>query len=110
MYNQPMRILGMLPQFWISSAALLQDGVIVAGAAEERFDRQKASRAFPRAAIDYCLTEAKCKIEDIDYFAVGWNPGVHIRAYNRRFSETFRWHAEFLYNIPNSIIPMRGDK
>jgi carbamoyltransferase len=105
-----MRIIGILPQFWISSAALLKDGKVVAAVAEERFNREKASRAFPYNAINYCLRQSKCSIEDIDYVAVGWNPGIHIRAYNRRFSETFRWHAEFLYNIPNSLLRLRKDK
>ncbi|MFZ3043650.1 MAG: carbamoyltransferase C-terminal domain-containing protein [Minisyncoccia bacterium] len=105
-----MRILGLLSQFWISSAALLKDGAIVAGAAEERFNREKMSRKFPHAAIDYCLKEDGSTIEDVDYIAVGWNPGVHLQSYNRRFSDTFRWHAEFLYNIPNSIFRHRADK
>ena len=105
-----MRILGLLSQFCISSAILLKNGAIVAGAAEERFNREKMSRKFPHTAIDYCLREDGIKIDDVDYIAVGWNPGVHIRSYNRRFSETFRWHAEFLYNIPNSILRHRDDK
>jgi len=105
-----MRIIGLLSQFVISSAVLLRDGAIVAGAAEERFNREKMSRKFPHAAIDYCLKKDGIAIDDVDYIAVGWNPGVHIRSYNRRFSETFRWHAEFLYNIPNSILRHRIDK
>src|SRR3989344_8661520 len=105
-----MRIIGLLSQFVISSAVLLRDGAIVAGAAEERFNREKMSRKFPHAAIDFCLKKDGIAIDDVDYIAVGWNPGVHIRSYNRRFSETFRWHAEFLYNIPNSILRHRIDK
>src|SRR3989344_2418027 len=105
-----MRILGLLSQFWISSAVLLQDGEVVAGAAEERFNRKKVSRDFPHEAIRYCLKEGNCSIEDIDYIAFGWNPGIHIRNYNRRFSDIFRWHAEFLYNIPNNIFRHRSDK
>ncbi len=105
-----MRILGLLSQFWISSAVLLKNGSVVAGAAEERFNREKMSRAFPHQAIRYCLKEEGCAIEDVDYIAFGWNPGIHIRNYNRRFSETFRWHAEFLYNVPNSLFRHRADK
>lgn len=105
-----MRILGLLSQFWISSAVLMKDGKIVAGAPEERFNREKMSRKFPHEAICYCLEKAGITIEAVDYIAVGWNPGIHIRSYNRRFSDTFRWHAEFLYNIPNSILRHRQDK
>jgi carbamoyltransferase len=108
MYNQkPMRILGLLSQFWISSAALLEGGKVIAGAAEERFNREKVSRKFPHSAINFCLDSAGIGIEDVDYIALGWNPGIHIRQYNRRFSETFRWHAEFLYNVPNSLFRHR---
>ena len=60
-----MRIVGLLSQFWISSATLLKDGKVIAGAAEERFNREKVSRKFPHAALDYCLKEGKCSIEDI---------------------------------------------
>ena len=105
-----MRIVGLLSQFWISSAVLFKDGKVVAGAAEERFNRQKVSRDFPHNAIRYCLKEAGSTIEDVDYIAVGWNPAIHISNYNRRFSDIFRWHAEFLYNIPNNIFRHRADK
>ena len=50
-----MKVLGIAPDVWISSAALVEDGQVVAAAAEERFNRQKLSKAFPSQAIDYCL-------------------------------------------------------
>jgi len=105
-----MRIIGVGPEVWVSSAALLKDGVIVAGAAEERFNRQKGSRKFPYGAIRYCLNETKCTIEDVDYIAVGWNPGIHLRAYNYRFSDASRWRAEYLSSIPNHVLQLRADK
>ena len=80
-----MRILGVGPELWISSAALLEDGKIVAGSAEERHNRQKASRHFPHTAVNGCLNAAGCTMEDVDYIAVGWNPGTHLRSYNHRF-------------------------
>src|SRR5436309_174420 len=40
-----------------SAAALVVDGVPVAAAAEERFNRQKHSARFPIGAIGYCLGE-----------------------------------------------------
>lgn len=105
-----MRIIGVGPEVWISSATLLKDGVIVAGAAEERFDRQKGSRKFPYGAIRYCLKAAKCAFEDVDYIAVGWNPGIHLRNYNYRFSDASRWRAEYLSSIPNHVLQLRLDK
>ena len=56
-----------------SAAALVVDGVFVAAAAEERFDRQKHSARFPREAIRYCLAEAGLAIDDIDEIAHGFD-------------------------------------
>jgi carbamoyltransferase len=56
-----------------SAAALIVDGEIVAAAAEERFNRQKHSGAFPIGAIRYCLKEAGIKLEEIDEIAHGFN-------------------------------------
>jgi carbamoyltransferase len=56
-----------------SAAALVVDGVFVAAAAEERFDRQKHSARFPREAIRFCLAEAGLSINDIDEIAHGFD-------------------------------------
>ena len=64
-----MRILGISAFFHDSAAALLQDGCIVAAAQEERFTRTKHDAGFPRHAIDYCLSEARADLADIDYVA-----------------------------------------
>lgn len=105
-----MRILGIGPEVWISSAALLQNGKVVAGAAEERFNRQKTSRKFPYQAIQHCLKEGRCEFEQVDYLAIGWNPGIHLRTYNYRFSDASRWRAEYLSSIPNHALQLRKDK
>jgi carbamoyltransferase len=52
-----------------AAAALVVDGVIVAAAAEERFNRHKQSGDFPAQATDYCLREAGLSIGDIDEIA-----------------------------------------
>jgi carbamoyltransferase len=41
-----------------SAAAIVVDGQLVAAAEEERFNREKHSRSFPRLAMEYCLKEA----------------------------------------------------
>jgi carbamoyltransferase len=53
-----MNILGISAFYHDSAAALVQDGVIVAAAQEERFTRRKHDAAFPTNAVDYCLREA----------------------------------------------------
>jgi len=62
-----MRILGISAFYHDSAAALLVDGRVVAAAQEERFTRKKQDARFPANAIGYCLAEAGCKLDDIDY-------------------------------------------
>ena len=104
-----MRILGIAPEVWISSAALIEDGRVIAAAAEERFNRQKMSTIFPDRAIDYCLQQAGCSLDAIDQVAVAWNPGVHIRSASRRYSHSVRWRGEYLATIPAALLSKSGD-
>lgn len=60
-------ILGISAYYHDSAAAIIRDGEIVAAVQEERFTRIKGDSAFPNNAINYCLNEAKIKIEDVDY-------------------------------------------
>jgi len=65
-----------------SAAALVVDGVPVAAAAEERFNRQKHSARFPIGAIGYCLGEAGLKLDDIDLIAHSFDYAPYRRAYS----------------------------
>jgi len=104
-----MKILGVAPYLWISSAALVEDGRVIAAAAEERFNRVKGSKAFPSKAIDYCLKEAGCSLDEIDRIAVAWNPGMHIRSASSRYISDLRWRGEYLINIPASLLNVAGN-
>ena len=53
-----------------SSAALVQDGRLVAAAEEERFRRVKHWAGFPSQSIAYCLSEAGLRLVDVDHVAV----------------------------------------
>ena len=64
-----MLILGISALYHDSAAALLRNGEIVAAAQEERFTRKKHDAAFPRQAIEYCLSEAGVKLKDVDFIA-----------------------------------------
>ena len=59
-------ILGLSAYYHDSAAALIRNGEIVAAAQEERFTRKKHDSAFPKNAIEYCLREAGCSIEELD--------------------------------------------
>jgi len=60
-------ILGISAFYHDSAAALVVDGDIVAAAQEERFTRKKHDYSFPQNAIDYCLSAANLRPEDLDY-------------------------------------------
>ena len=53
-----MRILGLSCFYHDSAACVLENGVIVAAAQEERFTRKKHDQDFPARAVRYCLAEA----------------------------------------------------
>jgi carbamoyltransferase len=104
-----MKILGISNDIIVSSACLLEDGKIIAASPEERLNRDKYSREFPVKAINFCLQQAKCRLSDIDYIAMAWNPGVHINRLNNRFSKIIRWRAEQLYAVPNYLLSIQND-
>ena len=49
-----------------ASASLVVDGEVVFSAPEERFDRQKKSRAFPTNAIEACLSYAGLSVDRLN--------------------------------------------
>ncbi len=63
------RILGISCYYHDAAAALVVDGEIIGAAQEERFTRKKHDASFPKNAIDYVLSEARCSIQEIDYIA-----------------------------------------
>jgi carbamoyltransferase len=62
-----MRILGISAFYHDSAAALVEDGMVIAAAQEERFSRKKHDARFPRHAVAYCLGEYGLKLEDLEY-------------------------------------------
>ena len=50
-----------------SAAALLQDGILVAAAEEERFSRIKHDYGFPTHAINFCLRQGGISGSNLDY-------------------------------------------
>jgi carbamoyltransferase len=62
-----MYILGISCFYHDAAAALLEDGVLIAAAEEERFTRKKHDYGFPTQAIDFCLRQAGITGQDLDY-------------------------------------------
>src|SRR3984885_10255953 len=63
-------ILGINAYHADAAACIVRDGVLVAGAEEERFRRLKHWAGFPSWAIAYCLAEAKVDLGDVAAVAV----------------------------------------
>ena len=49
-----------------TAAALVRDGVPVAFVEEERFNREKHTRAFPDRSVEFCLRHAGIGVRDVD--------------------------------------------
>ena len=62
-----MRILGISCYFHDAAPALLEDGVLIAAAEEERFTRKKHDYEFPHNAIRFCLQQANISGKEVDY-------------------------------------------
>ena len=62
-----MRILGVSCYYHDAATALLEDGMLVAAAQEERFSRRKHDPRFPARAVDFCLRQAGCTAADLDF-------------------------------------------
>jgi carbamoyltransferase len=73
-----MNILGINAYHGNASAALVQDGRLVAAVEEERFNRVKYAAGFPVAAIRYCLQEGGISLADVDHVAVPRNPWARL--------------------------------
>lgn len=85
-----MYILGISALYHDAAAALIQDGVIIAAAQEERFTRKKHDMSFPQNAIRYCMAEAGIAVEDLECVVYYENPGMVVH----RFIENARWLGE----------------
>lgn len=71
-----MRILGISCFFHDAAAALLEDGMLVAAAEEERFTRKKHDYEFPHNAIRFCLKQGNLAGRDLDYVVFFEKPFV----------------------------------
>ena len=71
-----MNILGINCFAHDTAAALLQDGRPVAFIEEERFNREKHTKAFPHRAIEFCLATGGVSIQEVDVVAFAHRAGL----------------------------------
>ncbi len=91
-----------------AAAALVVDGRVVMAVQEERFRRVKHYAGFPAMAMDACLRAGGVTLADLDAVAFFWNPAIHAATHQWRLSATPRHHLEFLYDVPNHLLPALG--
>jgi len=68
------QIPGMLMWLHDSAAAIVKDGILAAAVEEERFNRIRHSRGYPKHSVDYCLEKANLKKDEIDVIAISQDP------------------------------------
>jgi carbamoyltransferase len=86
-------ILGISCYYHDAAACLVHDGVVVAAAEEERFNREKHHSGFPKNAIRFCLNQGRINPEQIDYVVFYEKPFVKFN----RILETYisQWPRSF---------------
>ena len=60
-------ILGISAFYHDSAAALVQDGMIISAAQEERFTRKKHDSSYPFNAVNFVLSYSNIKLSDVDH-------------------------------------------
>jgi carbamoyltransferase len=61
-----------------ASAALVQDGRLLAAVEDERFRRAKYWAGFPSESIKWCLQQAGISPQDLDHVAISRDPSAHL--------------------------------
>lgn len=94
-------ILGISAFYHDSAAALVRNGEIISAGQEERFTRKKHDADFPKNAVEYCLSEGKIGLEDLDYIVFYDKPFLKFE----RIIETYLAYApagikSFLTSMP----------
>ncbi len=92
-----MRILGLSAYYHDSAAALIEDGIIVAAAQEERFTRKKHDSAFPANAIKAVLEIGNADLRSID----------HVAFYDKPFLKFERLLETYLAFAPRGFTSFR---
>jgi carbamoyltransferase len=102
-----MNILGISCFFHDAAAALVQDGIVIAAAEEERFSRVKHDSGFPVRAIEFCLRTAKVRAEDLDWVVFYEKPFVK---FERILMSTLQTFPRSFRVFRESMIKWMGEK
>lgn len=73
-----MNILGINAFHGDASAALVQNGKLIAAVEEERFNRIKHWAGFPAQSIRWCLEQGGIQPNELDHVAISFNPRANV--------------------------------
>ena len=94
-----------------SSVALAIDGRLTYGYLEERLSRRKYDKAFPHKALEKILALSGLTYEDVDIFAVSWNPAINIAdRYRAGFSDWPAYPGHRFSSNANHLLPLLENK
>jgi carbamoyltransferase len=102
-----MNILGISAHYHDSAAALLVDGLPVAAVQEERLSRRKNDAAFPLAAIEWCLDQARLEPGALDAVVFYERPMLK---FDRILTSTLRAFPRSWRAFPKAIKNTLGEK
>jgi len=89
-----------------SSCAIIKNGKILFASCEERYSRVKFDKYFPQRSLEIGLSKFNLNIDQIQKFAISWNPAINIKdKFRPGFSEWPAYPGARLYSIPNKILP-----
>jgi|SaaInlStandDraft_6_1057023.scaffolds.fasta_scaffold04901_3 carbamoyltransferase len=94
-----MRIMGVSVDIAISSACLVENGVVISAISEERLSRKKVDSAYPSRSIKRILEVNNLSIEDIDHIVIPWNPKIHLNYASNRFVNSNKWRGEMIASL-----------
>jgi carbamoyltransferase len=83
-------ILGINAYHGDASACIVVDGVVLAAAEEERFNRIKHWAGFPALSIKYCLEEARISLSDVELLAINSDPKAN---YTKKISHVLKYRV-----------------
>ncbi len=97
-----MNIIGLSAYYHDSAACLIKNGDIISAAQEERFSRKKHDSSFPSNAINFCISQGKLELKDIDYIVFYDKPFLKFE----RLLETYLAYAPKGFKSFSASLPI----
>tara|TARA_S200000501_G_scaffold345119_1_gene357491 strand:+ start:350 stop:796 length:447 start_codon:yes stop_codon:yes gene_type:complete len=86
-----------------SSACFIRNGKVEIAIQEERFNREKKTKLFPKKSLKYILDISNLKLKEINAFAQSWNPGAKWVNFNPMISKNRFSREEYFYTVADNL-------